>query len=83
MVSRVLSQEEEHHDIPSGMVWNVSAEAGGELLGGVLFNLDEFDENTVAGWAAELRRILAGGVREPDQDWRLLARPASRQETAR
>jgi hypothetical protein len=26
----------------------------------------------VAGWPAELRRILAGAVREPDQDWRLL-----------
>jgi len=30
----------------------------------------------VAGWAAGLRRILAGAVREPDRDWRLLAIPA-------
>jgi uncharacterized protein (DUF2252 family) len=48
----------------------------------VLFNLDEFDESTVAGWAAGLRRILASAVREPDRDWRLLAGPASRRETA-
>jgi hypothetical protein len=45
---------------------------------GVLCNLDEFDEGTVAGWAAGLRRILAGAVREPDRDWRQLASPAPR-----
>ncbi|MDQ2815336.1 MAG: condensation domain-containing protein [Actinomycetota bacterium] len=73
-------QEQEHHDIPSGTVWNIYAEPFGELNGGVLFNLDEFDESTVAGWAASLRRVLAGGVREPDRDWRLLAGPASRHE---
>jgi hypothetical protein len=71
-VSERLSQGSGHHDIPSGTVWNLSAEPSGELYGGVLFNLDEFDETTVAGWPAELRRILAGAVREPDQDWRLL-----------
>jgi hypothetical protein len=67
----------EVHDIPSGMVWNLSVQPSGELSGGVLFNLDEFDESTVAGWAVGLRRILAGGVREPDRDWRLLTDPAS------
>jgi hypothetical protein len=70
----------EVHDIPSGTVWNLAAQPSGELKGGVLFNLDEFDESTVAGWAAGLRRILAGAVREPDRDWRLLAGPASRHE---
>jgi hypothetical protein len=39
---------QEVHDIPSGMVWNLDAEPSGELHGGVLFNLDEFDERTVA-----------------------------------
>ncbi len=67
------------NDIPSGTVWNLY-QPSGELYGGVLFNPDEFDESTVAGWAAELRRILTGGVREPDQDWRLLAGPAWRRE---
>jgi non-ribosomal peptide synthetase component F len=70
------SQGQEVHDIPSGTVWNLYAEPSGELSGGVLFNLDEFDESTVEGWAAELRRILAGAVRDPDRDWRLLAGPA-------
>jgi hypothetical protein len=73
-------QGSEVHDIPSGTVWNLSARPSGELNGDVLFNLDEFDESTVAGWAAGLRQILAGAVREPDRDWRLLAGPASRQE---
>ena len=68
------------NDIPSGMVWNLSAQPSGELSGGVLFNLDEFDESTVEGWAAELRRILTGAVREPDRDWRLLAGPTLRHE---
>jgi hypothetical protein len=40
----------------------------------------EFDESTVAGWGAGLQRILAGAVREPDPDWRLLAGPAWRHE---
>ena len=67
------------NDIPSGMVWNLYQPAG-ELYGGALFNPDEFDESTVSGWAAELRRILAGGAREPDRDWRLLAGPTWRRE---
>jgi non-ribosomal peptide synthetase component F len=75
-----MSQGSEVHDIPSGTVWNLAAQPSGELNGGVLFNLDEFDESTVAGWAAGLRRILAGAVRDPDRDWRLLAGPASRHE---
>jgi condensation enzyme len=75
-VSERLSQESGHHDIPSGTVWVMSAEPSGELYGGLLFNLDEFDESTVAGWVAKLRRILTDAVRDPDQAWRLLADPA-------
>jgi non-ribosomal peptide synthetase component F len=71
-VSGELSQGAGHHDIPSGTVWNLSVEPSGELHGGVLFNLDEFDESTVQGWTADLRRILTAAVRDPDQDWRLL-----------
>jgi hypothetical protein len=73
-----LLQGQEVHDIPSGVVWNLSAQPSGGMNAGVLFNLDEFDESTVAGWAASLRQILAGAVREPDRDWRLLTEPASR-----
>jgi len=75
-----MLEGQEVRDIPSGTVWNLSARPSGELNGDVLFNLDEFDESTVAGWAAGLRQILAGAVREPDRDWRLLTGPASRQE---
>jgi condensation enzyme len=73
-----MLEGQEVRDIPSGTVWNLSARPSGELKGSVLFNLDEFDESTVAGWAAGLRQILAGAVREPDRDWRLLTGPASR-----
>src|SRR5579871_4026230 len=77
-----MLQGSEVHDIPSGTVWNLDLRPSGELNVDVLFNLDEFDESTVVGWTAALRRILAGAVREPDRDWRLLAGPASRRETA-
>jgi len=70
-VNSELSQEEEH-DIPSGVVWHLGS-GPADLLGHVLYNLDEFDESTVQGWVAGLRQILAGGVSDPDQDWRLLA----------
>ena len=71
-VNERLLQEPVHHDIPSGMVWNLYMDPSGDLYGSVLFNLDEFDESTVAGWAADLPRILTGAVGEPDRDWKLL-----------
>jgi hypothetical protein len=64
-----LLQEPEHGDVPSGLVWNMDLMPTGVLMGGVLFNLDEFDESTVAGWATDFRTILAGAVGEPDKDW--------------
>jgi hypothetical protein len=71
-VNERLLQEPVHHDIPSGMVWNLSVEPSGSLCGSVLFNLDEFDESTIAGWAADLLRVLTSAVSEPDRDWKLL-----------
>jgi hypothetical protein len=73
-VSGELSQEEEHDT--SGAVWYLGS-GPDELAGPVLYNLDEFDESTLQGWVAALRRILTGGTSQPDQDWRLLARPAA------
>jgi hypothetical protein len=65
-------EEDGQRDIPSGMVWNLDLPPSGTLSGSVLFNLDEFDESTVAGLAVNLRRILASAVRDPDQDWKTL-----------
>jgi hypothetical protein len=64
--------EDGPRDIPSGMVWFVDVPPAGPLSGAVMFNLEEFDESTVAGWAACLRRILAGAVADPDLDWKTL-----------
>jgi hypothetical protein len=75
-----MLEGEEVHDIPSGTVWNLFTPPSGTLHGGILYNLDEFDESTVAGWAASLRRILASAVRDPDQDWKLLTSPAALRE---
>ena len=71
---------QEYHDIPSGTVWHLSPGPSGALHGGVLYNRDEFDESTVVSWTADLRQILSDGVREPDQNWRLLAGTAPRRE---
>src|SRR5262249_9654081 len=65
---RVLP-EPEHPDVPRGMVWNLNVLESGALTGGVLFNLNEFDELTVAGWVADLARILSAAVKEPDRTW--------------
>jgi condensation enzyme len=71
-VNERLLQEPVHHDIPSGTVWNLEVESSGILNGGILFNHDEFNESTVAGWAADLRQILTSAVRGPDQGWKTL-----------
>jgi condensation enzyme len=71
MVVRWLD-EDGYRDIPSGMVWHLNLLPANTLVGGVLFNLDEFDESTVVGWAADLQRILVSAVRDPDQDWKAL-----------
>jgi condensation enzyme len=68
----VRLDEDGPRDIPSGMVWNLDLPPSGNLSGSVLFNRDEFDESTVAGWATDLRRILASAVSNPDQDWKTL-----------
>jgi condensation enzyme len=65
-------EEDGHRDIPSGTVWFTDLPASSTLSGAVMFNLEEFDESTVAGWAVGLRRILASAVRDPDQDWKTL-----------
>jgi hypothetical protein len=67
-----LEQTSEPGDIPSGVVWNLNMQPSGELDGGVIFNPEEFDESSVVGWAAGLRRILAGAVADPDGSWKTL-----------
>jgi len=71
-VHQYLLEESRHHDIPTGLVWGLTPTPDGGLSSGVLFNPDEFDESTVAGWAAGLRQILTSAVRDPDQDWKTL-----------
>jgi hypothetical protein len=70
-ISAKWQDEEGHRDIPSGVVWFVDFPPAGTLTGGIMFNLDEFEENTVAGWAADLRRILDRAARDPDQGWKI------------
>ncbi len=62
--------EPEHPDIPRGLVWNLDLLTTGELVSGVLFNLDDLDEPTVDRWAADFNLIITTAVSEPDRDWR-------------
>jgi hypothetical protein len=71
-VHQYLLEESGHHDIPTGLVWGLTPTPDGGLSSGVLFNPDEFDESTIVGWAAGLRKILTSAVRDPDQDWKTL-----------
>jgi non-ribosomal peptide synthetase component F len=68
----VLLEEAESHSISTGTALHLSRRPDGSLGGSVVFNLDEFEASTVQMWSAELTRILASAVRDPDQDWRQL-----------
>lgn len=67
----------ETSDIPSGMSWSMEIGSSGDMVGNVVFNLDEWDEPRIADWVSHYNRILARLVREPDREWRLLAGVAS------
>ncbi|HEY2575116.1 MAG TPA: condensation domain-containing protein [Streptosporangiaceae bacterium] len=67
----------ETSDIPTGMAWSMAITGSGELTGNVVYNLDEFDEQKVAGWASDYNRILSRLASEPDREWRQLADVAS------
>jgi hypothetical protein len=72
-ISEVVLEEAESSDIPGGgTVWYLNTQPDGTLSGGVHFNLDEYEPSTAQGWTAGLKRILAGAVRDPGQDWRQL-----------
>jgi len=71
-IDEVLLEEAESSDIPSGTVWYLNTKPDGAVSGSVHYNLDEFEESTVKGWTAGLKRILASAVRDPGQDWRQL-----------
>lgn len=70
-------ESSETSDIPSGLVWNMSITRQGGLIGNVVYNLDEFDEDRVTGWVSDFNRILFRLVNEPDRDWRQLSGVAS------
>jgi hypothetical protein len=76
ILKRTMSSSETS-DVPSGMVWSMSITRSGELVGNVVYNLDEFDETKVTGWVADYHRILSTLTSEPDREWRLLAGVAS------
>jgi hypothetical protein len=68
----VVQEESEGADLGGGFVWDMDLVPSGELTGTLRFNLDEFDQETVVGWVAAFRRILAGAVLDPDAAWRQL-----------
>jgi len=71
-VDEVLLAEAESSDILSGTEWHLSPQPDGTLSGSVHFNLDDFEEGSLERWTAALKRIVAGGVRDPDRGWRQL-----------
>jgi condensation enzyme len=68
----VVQHESEGVDLARGSTWDMDLLASGELTGTVRFNLDNFNLDTVTGWASAYRRILSGGVLDPDGEWKKL-----------
>lgn len=66
----------ETSDIPNGMVWNMAVGPAGDLAGNITYNVDEWDEQKVAGWTARYHQILSGLASQPDQPWRELVSKA-------
>jgi hypothetical protein len=68
----VVQHESEGVDLARGSTWDMDLLASGELTGTVRFNLDNFNLDTVTGWASAYCRILSGGVLDPDSEWKKL-----------
>jgi hypothetical protein len=75
IIRRTMSSETS--DIPTGMAWSMALASSGELVGNVVYNLDEFDEQKVTDWVSHYNRTLARLARHPDREWRQLADVAS------
>jgi condensation enzyme len=59
-------------DLPEGIAWIIEVAPSGELAVGVQYNLDEFDEPTIAGWVSSFRGILCAATAQPDRPWKTL-----------
>jgi len=68
----VVQHEEEGVDLARGSVWDMDLLPSGELTGTIRFNLDNFDLDSVTGWASAYHRILSNGVLNPDSEWKKL-----------
>jgi hypothetical protein len=76
IVKRTLPNPETS-DIPAGIAWSMAVSGSGELVGNLVYNVDEFGERKVTGWASDYNRILSRLANEPDREWRQLADVAS------
>jgi len=70
--SGIRKRERVSEQIPGGAAWSMGVIPSGEVNGGLQFNLEEFDERTVAGWVSDYCRILVLAVDEPDREWKAL-----------
>jgi hypothetical protein len=68
--SAIRQREEVSPDIPGGASWTVAPRLTGDAMVKVLFNPDEFDERTIAGWVTEYQHVLACVTADPDREWK-------------
>jgi hypothetical protein len=59
-------------DIPGGMVWSLINLPSGQVMGTVVYNMDELDERTVIEWVSAYQRILSGAIMDPGREWKKL-----------
>jgi condensation enzyme len=68
----VVQHETQGVDLARGSTWDMDLLKAPELTGTIRFNLDNYDFDTVVGWASAYSRILSGGVFDPDAEWKKL-----------
>lgn len=68
-IRRRIESHEVTSDIPNGVLWTADLLPSGELLTSVIYNLDHFNEHSIAQRVADYRSVLSALVSAPDEDW--------------
>lgn len=68
----IIKRERQSEQMPGGAAWNMGVAFAGELLGGLQYSPEEFDESTAAGWVDDYCRLLTAAVADPDCEWKSL-----------
>jgi condensation enzyme len=66
-VVRRLRSQPIGSDVPNGALWTLNLDPGGDIVGGIQYNNNLFDEATMAELVERFRTVLRNTVPDPDQ----------------